>query len=219
MLKKLGILFLVAAMLLGCASSKHGKDASKDASQDQSKQARQDAPPEQLQPVQAAQPVVDPVVKRQMQTRVFDTADEKMMLSTSAAVLKDLGFTLGEDHPELGFLTGVDDKMSESSKKAAGLRVGAAVLGNFGVFGALVALPMAMASEANGTQGRETTSAMLVTTRIGDGRRLMVRLSMQRVIYNDNGTLAMANVAADPKVYQDFFDKLAKATTLEAHAL
>jgi len=219
MLKRLCILFFVATLSFGCAASKHGQDQSQDAARDQSKQTGQ-AASAKTPPAPVAQPAVDPVAKRQMQSRIFDTSDEKMILSASAAILKDLGFTPTEDHPEFGFLTGVDDKMSESSKKAVRLRAGAAFLGNFGVIGALAGLPLALASDAQGgTQGRETTSAMLVTTSIGDGKRLMVRLSILHVIYNDNGTLAVANILADPKVYQDFFDKLAQATTLEAHAL
>ena len=31
---------------------------------------------------------------RQLQTRIFETADEKMLLTASAAVLQDLGYTI-----------------------------------------------------------------------------------------------------------------------------
>ncbi|WP_449243451.1 hypothetical protein [Desulfovibrio sp.] len=41
---------------------------------------------------------------RQLQTRRFDTSDEPAMLSASAAVLQDLGFTIDESNHELGVL-------------------------------------------------------------------------------------------------------------------
>jgi len=202
MLKKLSVLFLVAILLFGCAPSKHGQDASTQ------------SPVPQIAP-----PAVDSVEKRQMQTRIFDTPDEKMLLSASATALQGLGFTLKEDHPDLGFLTGTESKMSQSSKNAVGAMVAAEVLKNFGPFGALAAVSLAIGSRATGIAGGETTRALLVITPVGDGRRLMVRLTLLQVLTNGDGTIAMANVLATPKDYQEFFDKLAQATTLEAHAL
>jgi hypothetical protein len=41
---------------------------------------------------------------RQMQTRKFDTKDEKFLLSASAAVMQDLGFTISESETKLGVI-------------------------------------------------------------------------------------------------------------------
>ncbi len=43
---------------------------------------------------------------RQLQTKRYDTNDEKMVISASASVLQDLGFQLDESEPELGVLVG-----------------------------------------------------------------------------------------------------------------
>lgn len=43
---------------------------------------------------------------RQLQTKRYDTNDEKMVLSASASVLQDLGFQLDESSPDLGIIVG-----------------------------------------------------------------------------------------------------------------
>jgi len=43
---------------------------------------------------------------RQLQTKRYDTNDEKMVLSASASVLQDLGFHLDESTPDLGIIVG-----------------------------------------------------------------------------------------------------------------
>ena len=53
---------------------------------------------------------------RQLQTRRFETADEKKILSASAALLQDIGFTIEESETELGVLLG---SKTRSAVKAA----------------------------------------------------------------------------------------------------
>jgi len=43
---------------------------------------------------------------RQLQTKRYDTNDEKMVLTASASVLQDLGFQLDESTPDLGIIVG-----------------------------------------------------------------------------------------------------------------
>ena len=43
--------------------------------------------------------------ERQQQTRRFETKDEELILSSSAQVLQDLGFTLTESETKMGLLT------------------------------------------------------------------------------------------------------------------
>lgn len=43
---------------------------------------------------------------RQLQTKRYDTGDEKMVLQASASVLQDLGFQLDESTPDLGIIVG-----------------------------------------------------------------------------------------------------------------
>lgn len=43
---------------------------------------------------------------RQLQTKRYDTSDEKMVITASASVLQDLGFQLDESTPDLGIVVG-----------------------------------------------------------------------------------------------------------------
>ena len=47
---------------------------------------------------------------RQLQTRIFDTADEEMLLAASAAVLQDTGYTIEESEVPLGVIVASRDR-------------------------------------------------------------------------------------------------------------
>ena len=47
---------------------------------------------------------------RTLQTRLFDTSNEKELLSASAAVLQDLGFQVEESSTEVGFLRAAKER-------------------------------------------------------------------------------------------------------------
>ncbi|MCH8926584.1 MAG: hypothetical protein IH924_10715, partial [Proteobacteria bacterium] len=55
-------------------------------------------------PKEALQLTQESLAQRQAQTRRFDTTDEAMLLSASAAVLQDLGFNLDESETKLGLV-------------------------------------------------------------------------------------------------------------------
>ena len=52
---------------------------------------------------------------RAMQTRMFETADAKELLSASAAVLQDLGFQVEESVRDLGFLRATKERSARST--------------------------------------------------------------------------------------------------------
>src|SRR3972149_608551 len=51
---------------------------------------------------------------RQLQTRRFDTSDEKMLLAAGGAILQDLGFTLDASESRLGVLIASKDAAAVS---------------------------------------------------------------------------------------------------------
>ena len=52
----------------------------------------------------------DSLVKKQLQSRRYETADEKKIIAASAGVLQDLGFTLDESESALGLIAGSKDR-------------------------------------------------------------------------------------------------------------
>ncbi len=144
---------------------------------------------------------------RQLQTRRFDT-DEKTLLSASAAVLQDIGFTIDESETELGTI--VCSKRSDAT--SAGQIVAAILVA------ALTGAVMPIDKE-------QFVRASLVTnpTHVEDTdktkSRTAVRVTFQRIVTNTQGQVTRRECVNDPEVYREFFEKLSKSLFLEAHEI
>jgi hypothetical protein len=140
---------------------------------------------------------------RQLQTRRFETRDEAKLLSASALLLQDLGFTLDESETRLGVIVGSKSRSAVN----AGQVVFAIIIAGLGGG----AMPIDKAQKMR---------ASLVTRPIGDsGYSTAVRITFQRIVWNTNGQVTTAERMNDPKVYQEFFSKLSKSVFLEAHGI
>jgi hypothetical protein len=140
---------------------------------------------------------------RQMQTRVFDTNDEAEILSASASLLQDLGFNLDESETDLGLLVSSKDRDATEAGQ--------------------VFLSIIVAAMGGTTAVYDTTQKIrvsLITSPVGkNGDRTTVRVTFQRIIWNNYGQVSGREKLNDPKMYQEFFDKLSKAVFLEAHGI
>ena len=198
-MKKFVALLIVAFMLGGCAQ-KVPKDAL------------------QLSPTSLAD--------RQMQTRRFETGNYEMMLTAASQVFQDLGFNLDETERQLGILVGSKKRSAVSGGQIAGAILLAIFTG--------VAQPtdkeqiirasLVMSELDNGTpkvQVGETKSSKKskVVAKNAEPAQSTVRVTFQRVVINTQGQATRAEQINDPKIYQDFFDKLSQAVFLEAHEL
>ena len=138
---------------------------------------------------------------RQLQTRRFETADEKRILSASAALLQDLGFTIEESETELGVLLGCKTR---SAVKAA--QVVGAVL-----FAVMTGIIMSV--------DKDQIMRASVVTRPADPGHHIVRVTFQRVVFNTMGQVCRREMISDVKIYEDFFERLSKSVFLEAQGV
>ncbi|MBI5187242.1 MAG: hypothetical protein HZA01_16170 [Nitrospinae bacterium] len=138
---------------------------------------------------------------RQIQTRYFDTNDEAKILSACAALLQDLGFNLDESESEVGFILGSKDRSAVDAGQVVGAILYAALTGAY--------LP---------TDRNQKMKACVITRPISENRTA-VRVTFQRVVWNDYGQITKREGMLDPKQYQEFFEKLSKTVFLEAHQL
>jgi hypothetical protein len=158
-------------------------------------------------PKEALQLSPESLKNRQMQTRLFDT-DEKTMLSASAAVLQDLGFTIDESETDLGLIACSKLRDATSAGQIAG------------------AIIIAMLTGAVTPIDKEQLiRASLITYPITIDKvdkskcRTAVRVTFQRIVTSNQNQVTRRECIIEPEIYQEFFEKLSKSVFLEAHEI
>lgn len=178
----------------------------------------QPIPPEALQ----FQP--DTLGNRQLQSRKYDIKSEKDLLSASNNVLQDMGFNLDESNMPLGVI--VASKSRDATE--AGQIVGAMFMAF--MFGANAAsydkVQKIRASLV--TKPASTNNPIEVDIKTKSGKQIkfdqqvempnsyVVRVTFQRMVWNQKGILTTIEGINEPEIYQEFFDKLSKSIFLQA---
>ena len=157
---------------------------------------------QQSVPKAALELSADSLQRRQAQTRVFETADEEELLSASAALLQDLGFTLDESEVDLGVIVASKNRDATEVGQVVGA-VAVAVL-----FGAHMPV-----------DDEQKIRAALVTRKLEERNGYAVRLTIQRIVWDTDGRVSKTEPLDDAQMYQEFFDKLSKSVFLEAQEL
>ena len=136
-------------------------------------------------------------------TRKYETKDEAKILAACAGLLQDMGFNIDESETKLGLIS--SSKMR--SAVSAGQQVAAV----------LVAL---LGGGVTPTDKEQKMRAAVVTRPVGEhGEYIAVRVTFQRIVWNTQGQVTKSESLTDPKIYQEFFDKLSKSIFLEAQEL
>ena len=108
------------------------------------------------------------LARRQMETARFETNDETTILTASAGVLQDLGFTLDETETKLGLITAYKNREAGSTAGKAAIILLAAMNGTQAVYD---------------TEQKIYTT--LVTTKSRESKGFNVRISFARIIWNN----------------------------------
>ena len=139
---------------------------------------------------------------RKMQGRRFDTTDESKVIVASAGLLQDLGFNIDESETKLGLVVG-----SKARTAVDGGQVAAAI-----VFGALFGANIP-------TDKHQRIRVSVVTKKVGEPSKqeVAVRVTFQRIVWNDQNQVSRLEALEDPKQYQEFFAALSKALFLAAN--
>lgn len=143
---------------------------------------------------------------RQIEMRQFDTKDEIRVLSATAAVLQDMGFTLTEVENKLGLIVG----SKERDATVPGQVAMAAFIDLLGAAGGASSNAMAQ------VDAMQTILVSCVTRRNLEGNKVAVRVTFQRVVFNRMNQVSRLETIKDLKVYEGFFEKLSKSIFLEA---
>lgn len=151
---------------------------------------------------------------RVMQTRMFETPNERELLSASAAVLQDLGFQVEESQREVGFLRATKERSARE----------------YGQYVARVlVLILSLGKMLQPVDLHQQISAALITRPLNpEATRQEVRIMFYRVVWKGDGQAdrqyippgaQYMEMIRDPEIYQQFFAKLSKAVFLEAHRI
>ncbi len=142
---------------------------------------------------------------RQLQTRQYDTTDESKIITSSAGVLQDLGFTLDESETKLGLILGSKDRDATNGGQVALATLAVAAAAFSGTY-----------SNAYQTIDKVQKLRACVVTRLSEDKsKVLVRVTFQRIVWNAMGAINRVESLDEPTLYQDFFERLSKAIFLE----
>lgn len=142
----------------------------------------------------------DYLERRNLETRVFDTIDEKTVLEASAQVLQDTGFTIKEAETSLGILT------AQKNREVGNTAGKAAII----FFSALGGTPAQY-------EDKQLIYVNIITTKMG--KSIKVRVFFARKTWDNYGKIVKIERITDKTIYQEFFDKLSQSIFLTAHGI
>lgn len=142
--------------------------------------------------------------KRELQMRQYDTTDQGKIITSVAGVLQDLGFTLDDSETEVGFVA--------ASKKADATNKGQ-------VAGAVFLDILVGGNNTSRCDKSQVVKASVITKSSLDGKKIVVRVTFQRIIWNMMNQINRVETINEPAMYQKFYESLSKAIFLEAQQI
>jgi hypothetical protein len=147
------------------------------------------------------------VAQRQLQSRRFDTQDERAILTASAGVLQDLGFSIEETAANSGVITASKDRSAIEAQQVAGQ-----------IF--LVLLAAAAGTTYNPVYDRDQRIRVTVFVQpSADRAATTARVTLQRIVMNTQNQVSRVETINQPEIYRQFFDMLSQSAFLQAHEI
>jgi len=130
---------------------------------------------------------------RNLQTKTYDTSNNKMVMKSVLNTLQDLGFSVTNADADLGLIEAKRDKDVEDKTQA--------------FFATLFA----------GAQARyKKEEKVVATVNVSPfGKRTKIRASFSDKVLNNNGDVMSVHDITDAKTYQKFFQEVQKGLFLQ----
>jgi hypothetical protein len=142
----------------------------------------------------------DLLKNRQLQTKVFEAIDEQKLLTASAAVLQDSGFTIDKTDVRSGVIVCSRDRNVVDPGEVI-LSIALAFIGFYHPFAY-----------------KQKVFASLVTMPMSD-QKTAVRITFQHIVWDMDHVIIKKEQLNKPEIYQEFFSKLSKSIFLVAHEI
>ena len=147
---------------------------------------------------------------REMQTREYASISDAAILSASTDVLQDMGYAIDEIEEPLGVL---------SASKRADATTGIQALGSLAMDSVRCVFSLMLACDGNNYSKLDDVQDIRLTLisrpQLGDKDNVIVRITIQRVIWDKKGRLSEQQTVTDSDVYASFFNKMSQAVFLE----
>lgn len=146
---------------------------------------------------------------RQLQSKKFEieekqNLDELMVLRSAVLLLQDEGYNLASSEAALGVLHAEKDSDATDAGQMAGKVVMAAL---FGADMPVDTVQKFKVSVVTRVQGGDDAEKKFV----------IVRVTFQRIVWNERGQISRLESLQDPELYENFFGELSKSLFLTAN--
>ncbi len=147
---------------------------------------------------------------REVQTREYAAMTDTEILSASTAVLQDMGYAIDEIEETLGVLSASKRADATDRMKLVGTLAfeGVRCVFTFGI-----ACNGKYYGELDDVQDIRLT--LISRPQLDNENDVIVRVTIQRIIWDKKGRLSEQHTVTDSDVYAAFFDRMSKAVFLE----
>ena len=159
-----------------------------------------------------------------MQSRKYDIKSEKELLSASSNVLQDMGFNLDESNMPLGVIIASKSRDATEAGQVAGAMFMAIMFGANAasydktqkIRASLVTKPASTNNPIEVDVTTKTGKQIKFNQQVPAEKGFVVRVTFQRMVWNQRGVMTKIEGINEPEIYQEFFDKLSKSIFLQA---
>lgn len=152
------------------------------------------------------------VTDRRMQARVYVAVNESDVMSAAAAVLQDMGYSIDAVERQLGVISA--SKRADATNRMQAF--GTLTLDSMKC--AFTFLIACNGKHYGGIDDVQDIRLTLVSMPKSNGD-VVVRITIQRRIYDKRGRLSEQSTISDAGVYESLFARLSKAVFLEQHGI
>jgi hypothetical protein len=132
---------------------------------------------------------------RQMESRVFATRDEPLLIKDGAVILENMGYKTDLVNPDIGLVTATKHE------------------GN----GGFASMMMSVLSAGLASSDKDTMTRATFTTMPAKGRQgaFITRLTLQQIVLDSNGEASSITTITDKDTYKIFYERLEASTFIE----
>jgi hypothetical protein len=161
-----------------------------------------------------AKPPKTQLETREIQTRTFDTKDEKLVMKAMLNVLQDDGYVVKNAVTDLGLITATHE-----SDLAPGRSGGGDVLGGLVILGGGGGGGWGFGTQTSEPSYRKTEQIEFTGNVSEFGEQTKVRVSFQRKVLDNRGEVVEVQPIDDGDFYQNFFSRMDKGLFLQKENL